>query len=94
MAGLVNASEAVILLMVVGRTNGLEDAGILSIAFATGNLMMTIGRYGVRNFQVTDVEEQLPFPVYFTHRICTVLCMGMAAVAYLFVLVWRQLVLV
>ena len=83
MAGLVNASEAVILLMVVGRSNGLEDAGILTIAFAIGNLMMTVGRYGVRNFQVTDVEEQLPFPAYFTHRICTVLFMGMVTGAYL-----------
>lgn len=83
MAGLVNASEAVILLMVVGRANGLEDAGILTIAFAIGNLMMTIGRYGVRNYQVTDVEEQLSFSAYFTHRICTVLLMGMATGGYL-----------
>lgn len=83
MAGLVNAFEAVILLMVVGRTNGLEDAGILAIAFAIGNLMMTIGCYGVRNYQVTDVEEQLPFPTYFTHRICTVLLMGGVTCAYL-----------
>lgn len=84
MAGLVNASEAVILLMVVGRTNGLEDAGILTIAFAIGNLMMTIGRYGVRNYQVTDVDEKLPFSVYFTHRICTVLIMGVVTGGYLF----------
>lgn len=72
LAGLVNAAEAVILLMVVGRTNGLEDAGVLTIAFAIGNLMMTIGRYGVRNYQVTDVEDRLSFGSYFTHRICTV----------------------
>lgn len=85
MAGLVNAFEAVILLMVVGRTNGLEDAGILTIAFAIGNLMMTIGCYGVRNYQVTDVDEQLPFPAYFTHRICTVLLMGVVTCAYLLV---------
>lgn len=83
MAGLVNASEAVILLMVATRTNGLEDAGILTIAFAIGNLMMTIGRYGVRNYQVTDVEEQLPFSAYFTHRICTVLLMESVTGVYL-----------
>lgn len=82
-AGLVNAAEAVILLMVVGRTNGLEDAGILTIAFAIGNLMMTIGRYGVRNYQVTDVEEKLSFGSYFTHRICTVFLMGIVTGTYL-----------
>lgn len=83
LAGLVNASEAVILLMVVTRTNGLEDAGVLTIAFAIGNLIMTIGRYGVRNYQVTDVDEQIPFSTYFTHRICTVLLMGIVAGGYL-----------
>lgn len=83
LAGLVNAAEAVILLMVVGRTNGLEDAGILTIAFAIGNLMMTIGRYGVRNYQVTDVEEKLSFGPYFTHRICTVFLMGIVTGTYL-----------
>lgn len=83
MAGLVNASEAVILLMVVTRTNGLEDAGVLTIAFAIGNLIMTIGRYGVRNYQVTDVDEQLPFSAYFTHRICMVLLMDMVTGGYL-----------
>ena len=83
MAGLVNASEAVLLLMVVGRTNGLEDAGILTIAFAVGNLMITIGNYGVRNFQVTDVDEIISFSVYFTHRVCTVLLMGSATGGYL-----------
>ena len=83
LAGLVNAAEAVILLMVVGRTNGLEDAGILTIAFAIGNLMMTIGRYGVRNYQVTDVEGKLSFGSYFTHRICTVFLMGIVTGTYL-----------
>ena len=83
LAGLVNAAEAVILLMVVGRTNGLGDAGILTIAFAIGNLMMTIGRYGVRNYQVTDVEGKLSFGSYFTHRICTVFLMGIVTGTYL-----------
>ncbi len=48
-AGLVNAGEAVVLSMVVTHTTGLEDAGILSIAFAVGNLMMTVGKFGVRS---------------------------------------------
>lgn len=83
LAGLLDAVEAVILLMVVGRTNGLEDAGILTIAFAIGNLMRTIGSYGVRNYQVTDVEGKLSFGSYFTHRIYTVFLMGIVTGAYL-----------
>lgn len=81
-AGGVNAAEAVILMMVITRTNGVEDAGILSIAFALGNLMMTIGKFGVRGYQVTDVKKEYSFNVYYTLRICSVAIMILMAVAY------------
>lgn len=71
-AGVVNAGEAVVLSMVVTRTEGLAEAGVLSIAFAVGNLMMTIGKFGVRNYQATDVEEKFTFSDYFWARIITV----------------------
>jgi len=84
MAGLVNAGEAVILSMVVTRTNGLADAGILSIAFAIGNLMMTVGKFGVRNYQVTDLEGKTSFSDYFWARIVTVGLMAVSSLAYVF----------
>lgn len=83
-AGLVNAGEAVILSMVVTRTNGLADAGILSIAFAIGNLMMTIGKFGVRNFQVTDLEEKFSFADYFWARVITTGWMTVTSLAYIY----------
>lgn len=82
-AGLINAAEAVIILMVVSRTNGLEDSGIISLAFAIGNLMSTIGRFGMRNYQVTDVNNKYEFDTYFTSRIITVLVMGISSVLYM-----------
>lgn len=82
-AGLVNAAEAVILLMVAGRTNGLEDAGILTIAFAVGNLFVTVGKYGVRNYQVTDLENRFCFTAYYSQRILSVLLMGTVTAAYM-----------
>ena len=57
-AGLINAAEAVIMSMFVTRIIGLADAGRLTIAFAIGNLMMTVGKFGVRNYQVTDIENK------------------------------------
>ena len=81
-AGLINASEAVILLAVVSRTNGVFDAGVLTIAFAVANLLATIGKYGIRSFQVTDVEGQFTFNTYFTTRIITVSVMMVIAVSY------------
>lgn len=83
LAGIVNAGEAVILSMVVTRTDGLEDAGVLSIAFATGNLLMTVGKFGVRNYQSTDIEETFSFSDYFWARVFTVAVMILASLGYL-----------
>lgn len=83
-AGLVNAGEAVILSMVVTRICSLSDAGIMAIAFAVGNLMMTIGKFGVRNFQATDVDEKFDFSDYFWTRIVTVAAMLAASLLYFF----------
>lgn len=81
-AGLINAGESVILSFVIVRTSGLEDAGIVSIAFAIGNLLMTIGKYGVRTYQVTD-RGKTAFSSFFTTRILTVLLMFFVTVTYL-----------
>lgn len=82
-AGLINASEAVVMSMAVTRMTGLADAGMLTMAFAVGNLMMPIGKFGVRNFQVTDVENRFPFSVYLKARFATVLLMLLAVGGYL-----------
>ena len=83
LAGLINAAEAVVILMVVTRTCEIEDAGIITIAFSVGNLTMTIGKYGMRNFQVTDIQNRCSLNDYFTSRIITVFLMFIAVIAYL-----------
>ena len=82
-AGLINASEAVIILMIVTRVSGLEMAGVMTIAFSVGNLVMTVGKYGMRNFQVTDVHDQFSFNDYFSSRIVTVVLMLILTILYL-----------
>lgn len=82
-AGLINAAEAVIMSMIVTRVTSLSDAGMLTIAFAIGNLMMTIGKFGVRNYQVTDVEQHYTFAVYVKSRFITLFLMLLASVSYL-----------
>lgn len=83
-AGLLNAGEAVILSMVVTRTSGLADAGVLSMAFAAGNLMMSIGKFGVRSYQVTDVAGDFSFSDYFWVRVVSVILMIAASLIYIF----------
>lgn len=82
LAGIINASEAVILMLVVTRITGVEDAGIISISMAVANILMTIGKFGVRNLQVTDVEKEISFSTYFCNRIITVLIMLGGSIGY------------
>lgn len=82
-AGLINASEAVVMSMIVTRTTGLADAGMLTIAFAIGNLMMSIGKFGIRNYQVTDIDNKFSFSIYFKARIITVRFMIVSIIGYL-----------
>ena len=80
--GMLNAGQSVFVLIIVTRVCGLEAAGLYSIAFATGNLFMYLGNYGVRNYQVSDVDEKFPFRSYILHRLLTVALMLLVAAVY------------
>lgn len=82
-AGLVNAAEAVLIMMIVTRIEGVASAGIFSIAFAVGNLLMNIGKYGVKSFQVTDAKNEYSFSDYYNLRVITVIFMLLATLSYL-----------
>lgn len=76
------ALQSAIVLMVITRTNGLEDAGVFSIAYAVGSLMYYVGEYGVRKYQVSDVNEELSFTDYHSHRITACVITLIASLAY------------
>lgn len=83
MAGsLLAAFQSVILLIVLTRTVGLHEAGIFTIAFANANLFMTIGKYGMRNYQVSDLTQQFSFHEYRASRLITCLAMLTVSAAY------------
>ena len=73
------AMQSAIVLIVITHTTGLEDAGIFSIAYAVASLMYYIGEYGVRKYQVSDINEEMSFTDYHSHRI--VACVLMLAVS-------------
>ena len=81
-SSLVYAGQSAIVLMVITRTNGLDDAGIFSIAYAVASLLYFIGEYGARKYQVSDVNEELPFVAYHTHRVITCIIMMIASIIY------------
>lgn len=82
-AGIINAAEAVIIVAVVSRVNGLKDAGIMTYAFSVANLLMTIGKFGIRNYQVVHEGDEYTFKVFVNFRIVTVGIMVLFAAIYL-----------
>ncbi len=80
---LLMAFQSVIMLMILTRTLGLLEAGIFTIAYANANLFLTIGKYGMRNFQVSDVTEQFTFREYYLSRLFTVTAMMIISVIYI-----------
>lgn len=82
-AGISSALESVLFSIIITRVIGLAEAGIATLGFAVGNLMATIGRYGVRTFQVTDVECRYSFPAYFRTRLVTTGAMILANIGYI-----------
>lgn len=70
-----NSIISIVLLWVVTRISGTFDAGVFSIGFATAQMMLTIGNYGMRNFQATDVVGKFTLDEYKKSRIVTTLIM-------------------
>ena len=70
-AAMLNSFQSVLILMVISRVDPVTDAGVFTIAFAIGNLMLTIGQYGIRQFQVSDVQEKYSFREYVGVRVIT-----------------------
>ena len=83
MAGsMLMAFQSVIMLMIITRTLNLYEAGVFTLAYASANLFLNIGKYGMRNFQVSDVKRQFNFKEYNTSRIITTLLMLIVSLVY------------
>lgn len=74
-----------LLTIVVTQLVGVDQAGVFSLAFVTGTLLMIIGNYGVRTYQVSDIDEDHSFADYQINRIMT--CALMMLIGYLYCVV-------
>lgn len=66
--GMLNAGQSAIILIFVSYKIGITIAGMLTIAYAIASLLLSVCKYGVRNFQVTDTKEEFCFGDYFYNR--------------------------
>ena len=65
------AFQSVVLLMILTRTVGLVVSGIFTIAYASANLFLNVGKYGMRNYQVSDLKYEYSFKTYRASRLIT-----------------------
>lgn len=73
LGGAFNAGQSAIILIFISYRQGLTVAGMVTIAYAVANLFLSICKYGIRNYQVTDVRERFTFSDYFYCRCGTAL---------------------
>lgn len=82
------ALQTVLLLLIVNRVLGEESAGIFGYAFSVAVLLMYIGNFGIRNFQVTDSNEIYSPYDYYSFRIIT--CIFMLAALFIYIAFYNQ----
>lgn len=70
-AGIINAVQSTIFLMFIMRVGGEVEGGVFTIGFATANLLLCIGKFGVRTYQISDLRGQFTFGGYLAHRLTT-----------------------
>jgi len=82
LCGFLNALQATIILFVLQRVADENVSGVFSIGFATANMMLAIGKYGVRYHQVSDLQNEYSYSGYFAHRILTGTAMAIASLLF------------
>lgn len=68
----ISAGQSALILVFISAGMATTDAGIFSIGYAISTIACVIGMYGVRNYQVTDVNNRYRFKSYLVTRFITV----------------------
>lgn len=89
-SGMISAGQSAIILIFISRYLDVTDAGVFSIAYAVANLVGVFAKYGVRNFQVTDINAQYTFSAYLKTRIISVGVSILLLIVYLVIQVNGQ----
>ncbi len=71
-----------LLTVIVAQLVGVDQAGMFSLAFVAGQVIMVIGNYGVRPYQVSDINEEHSFSDYQVNRWLTCIVMLLAGLLY------------
>ena len=70
-SGIVYSLQSLLFLAVIQRVMQAEIAGIYSAGFVVASQVLSVAKYCVRNYQVSDISEKYSFDDYFATRIVT-----------------------
>lgn len=85
---MLNAFQSVVMLVVITRVSDLTTAGIFTLAYAHANLFLTLGTFGMRTYQASDVRPAHSHAAYLRSRALT--CTAMVACSWAW-LAWSAL---
>lgn len=86
-SGVISAAQSAVILIFISRYLGVVEAGTFTIAYAIANLIGVFAKYGVRNYQVTDIEGRYSFLTYFLARVVSII----GSIAFLAVYLLMQI---
>lgn len=72
---ILSAGSSFVLLACVTRTCGARESSIFAFAFSSAQLLLTVGKYGVRAYQATDVSKEVRTDTYYVLRVLTCIWM-------------------
>ena len=84
LANVLDAAQSMLLFIAVTRICGAAEGGVFSISMAVAYQMVVIGRYGMRDFQATDIHGDYSFSSYLLSRIVTSFFMCLFIAGYIF----------
>ena len=80
-----NAFNSLFFMIIITRVNGLENAGIFTLAFSTACILYIIGIYAGRIYQVTEASKEITDKDYIANRIIS--CIIMIVIVIFFVII-------
>ena len=81
-ASVLSSFQSFIILIVISHIGNTSDAGVFTFAYAAANLMMMIGKFGMRRFQASDLTNQYSLATYIASRKVTVGAMILSSFFY------------
>lgn len=81
--GILNSCQSALMLIIISRTNPDADSGIFAMAYAIATMASAVGKFGMRNYQSTDIDEKYDYGIYVVSRIVTSIGMLLVVLYYI-----------